>query len=297
MKGRVINKIYFDEVSEMVDDWLTVYIDFDNVDLTIKPSNSSVTFIIKYRGRGSYVLENGVHASTQLDYGWYVSLLGSKSLLEEDVLNYEDVSVSIKKSVFNRRKITVLFNGEKRKGLVFYGAKVILTKLVSEDATYNNLQQSKKPIGDRDLSKVPLPTKKITWEKIKAYGLVSLGILFELLVVLLISYIVHRFVYGYMTSLETLFVYGFIGFLIYVNNILEKLEQIAVFLIAVALFSTLPYGGFAFAMICIYLLFLRKNETQQVVKTNILISPNAKKKMISFLRKTGQIAPDKDLGK
>lgn len=135
--GKLINGIYFDEVSEMVDDWLTIYLNFDKVDLTIRPSRFAIDFIIKYRGRGSYVLGNGLHVSTQLHYGWFVSLLGSKMLSEQEVAHYENVSVSIKKSMFSGRKITVLFNGEKRKGLVFYGGKVILTKLVS-NATHEN---------------------------------------------------------------------------------------------------------------------------------------------------------------
>lgn len=126
--------------------------------------------------------------------------------------------------------------------------------------------------------------------KIKNYHFISLIV--ELSLVLAVSYVVHRFVYGEATILQTLFIYGFIGFLLYVNDIIERIENIAVFLIAIALFSTLPYEGFAFAMICIYLLFLRKKETQQAVRTNILVSPNAKKKMVAFFRKTGQIPPE-----
>ena len=283
-KPQTINGIYFDEVSDTVDDWLTTYLNFNNVDLVIKPSSSAIVLILKYRGRGSYLLENNVHVSTQLNYGWYVSLLGSKSLSDEGETHYKDVSVVIRKNIFNVRKITIQFNNEKSKGLVLYGKKVLLTSLVLDD----NLSPSSSQIHIKNEQ-----GKKNTQKRLNTHSLLT--IVFELFLIAVVSYIVHRFIYGEITLVQAVFIYGLIGLLAYVNDLVKKIEHIVVLLLTVAFFSKLPYEGFAFAMICLYFIFFRRKGVPVRTSTNILTSPKAKERLLVFLRKIGQIPPEKSL--
>ena len=283
-KPQTINGIYFDEVSDIVDDWLTTYLNFNNVDLVIKPSSSAIVLILKYRGRGSHLLENNVHVSTQLNYGWYVSLLGSKSLSQDGEVHYKDVSVAIRKNIFNVRKITIHFNKDNGGGLVLYGKKVLLTKLVIDDNFVSSLPQT-----HFKNEKV----KKNARMKLNTRSLIT--VIFELFLVAIVSYIVHRFIYGEITPVQAFFVYGLIGLLAYVNDLVKKIEHIVVLLLAVAFFSKLPYEGFAFAMICIYLIFFRRKGVPVRTNTNILTSRKAKERLLVFLRKIGQIPPEKSL--
>ena len=285
--ARIINGIYFDEVSGTVDEQLTTYLNFDNIDLTIKSTSSSIDLIIKYRGRGGYFSERGTHVSARLDYAWFVSLLGSKSLFEDKTSEYTNVSVSIKKTIFNHREIVIQFDNKKRKSIVLYGDKVFLRKLITQDAILSDLHHDKEVVETvNNCVAFPKRTNQLFNKMHKLFFLVP-----ELLLVLLFSYIAHRFLHNNMTSFETLWVYGLIGLLVYIYGFLEKIEHIFVFLLAVAMFVVLPYRGFALAMVFIYLLFLRKNELIDKGKTNIFIGSKAKERLLKHLQKIGQIKP------
>lgn len=134
MKNRkLIGGIYFDEVSEQVNDWLTIYLNFDDVDVSVKKLDSTLTLSISYRGRGSYILPSGGHASTSLYYTWTVTLLGVNT--EEDLSDtkYSEVSVSINKTCYFNKKKIVIRSNVSDKVVTFYAKRVILENVTTED--------------------------------------------------------------------------------------------------------------------------------------------------------------------
>lgn len=74
---------------------------------------------------------------------------------------------------------------------------------------------------------------------------------FEIGSVILVSYVLYRFLGEKMTSLETLFVYGIVGFLLSFK-LENKIDRIIVIILALAFLSPMPYGLFALGVYCLY---------------------------------------------
>lgn len=255
---RKINGVYFDEVSKDVDEWLTTYLDFDDVDVSIKKLDDTLSLIIAYQGRGSYLLPNGKHASARFDYNWSVSLVGvdTGEVIFDD--EHKDVSISIHKTrIFDKRKIVVRDN-RKHKVLTLYAKKVTLDKVITQDAIareYFEKQNQASGIG-------PLVTMPQEKESTNAHKTTSkfgdaLFLIVEIALVAGISYILHKFLYGHMTAVETLFIYGLLGFLIS-DTLDNKIERIFAVLVAIAFLSVLPYTIFTIGILLLYWFVFRK---------------------------------------
>lgn len=272
MKNRkIIGGIYFDEVSEQVNDWLTIYLNFDDVDVSIKKLDSTLTLSISYRGRGSYLLPSGGHASTSLDYTWTVLLYGAKTKDDLNNTEYREVSISIHKTrIFDRRKI-ILKNNEGRKILTFYAKKVVLDNVVTEDViAKNKLLEAKKQANNEEIEQetfiasnkekgVAMTNKKAS----KVEQVIFLSV--EVALVAGASYVMHRFLSNHMTAVETLFMYGLLGFLMS-GTLDNKIEKILPVLLAVAFLSVLPYTTFTVGIFLLYWFIFRKAVKQDVKK-------------------------------
>lgn len=264
MKNRkLVGGIYFDEVSEQVNDWLTIYLNFDDVDVSIEKLDTTTTLSICYRGRGSYLLPSGGHASTSLDYTWTVLLFGVKTKDDLNNTGYREVSISIHKTrIFDRRKIIVK-NNEGRKILTLYAKKVVLDNVVTEDViAKKKLLEAKKQANKEEVEQETFIASNKEKEVAVAHNKTSkveraIFLSIEVALVAGASYVMHRFLSNHMTAVEILFMYGLLGFLMS-GTLDNKIEKILPVLLAVAFLSVLPYTTFTIGIFLIYLFVFRK---------------------------------------
>lgn len=79
-----------------------------------------------------------------------------------------------------------------------------------------------------------------------------LGIILEACFIFVISYVLYKFLNNYMTTTETLYVYGLIGFLLSFK-LENKIDRIVVIVFILALLSPMPYWLFGVGVYFLYI--------------------------------------------
>lgn len=130
---KIINGIYFSEISDKIEARFLTYLGFDNVDINTLVKGKNLYFFIKYQGKYGRKIETLADAgfvSYAVDYSWTLKLVNPKL----DMINshYENVTLHIfKPFLFRGVKITIKDNkGETI--LMFHTQKSILERVTVE---------------------------------------------------------------------------------------------------------------------------------------------------------------------
>ncbi len=131
--NKVINGIYFSEISDKIEDRFLTYLGFDDVDIDTVVKGKDIYFLIKYQGkfgRKINLLDEDGFVSYTADYSWTLKLVNPK--LDTIDSHYENVTLHIfKPFLFRGVKIT-LKDSEGNTILTFRTQKSILERVVVE---------------------------------------------------------------------------------------------------------------------------------------------------------------------
>lgn len=130
---KIINGIYFSEISDKIEGRFLTYLGFDNVDIDTSVKGKNLYFLIRYQGRYGRkidVLDEDGFVSYRVDYSWTLKLVNPKL----DTINsyYKNVTLHIfKPFLFRGVKITIKDNKDDTI-LTFRTQKSILERVVVE---------------------------------------------------------------------------------------------------------------------------------------------------------------------
>jgi hypothetical protein len=130
---KIINGIYFSEISDKIEGRFLTYLGFDNVDIDTSVKGKNLYFLIRYRGRYGRkidVLDEDGFVSYRVDYSWTLKLVNPK--LDTINSHYKNVTLHIfKPFLFRGVKITIKDNKDETI-LTFRTQKSILERVVVE---------------------------------------------------------------------------------------------------------------------------------------------------------------------
>lgn len=133
-KSRKIKGIYFDEISDKIEERFLAYLSFDGVYIRTYVKGDNLSFLIGYEGKFSRkidIYDEEGFVSIQAQYTWHLSLLNHKV---KDSLSsiYENVSLSLHKPFLSRSVKVVIRDDKDTVVTSFYVRKAILERVTVE---------------------------------------------------------------------------------------------------------------------------------------------------------------------